>query len=65
MLRFLKCRADTTAIEKQVVLQDILGIVMRSPEYAFTGGEYIRVIHLLTGYSTPQNANDTLYVGVY
>ena len=42
------------------------GAVMRSPSYNFTGGEHIRVIHLLTGYSgTPQNANDTLYVGVY
>ena len=42
------------------------GICNEKSEYAFTGGEYIRVIHLLTGYSgTPQNANDTLYVGVY
>ncbi len=41
------------------------GAVMRSPEINFSGGEKIRVIHLLTGYSgTPQNADDSLYVAV-
>lgn len=42
------------------------GTLMRSPAYTFSGGEYIRVIHLLTGYAgTPMNANDSLYVAVY
>jgi len=42
------------------------GAVMRSPTYTFSGGEYIRVIHAVTGYSTSSmNANDSLYVAVY
>ena len=41
------------------------GAIMRSPEYNFQGGEIIRVIHAVTGYSgTPMSAFDTLYVGV-
>lgn len=41
------------------------GAVMRSPEYNFQGGEIIRVIHAVTGYSgTPMSQYDTLYVGV-
>ena len=40
--------------------------VMRSPSYTFSGGERIRVIHALTGYSTSQmNPDDSLYVAVY
>ena len=42
------------------------GVVMRSPTYTFSGGEYIRVIHLLAGNSVYQmNADDSLYVAVY
>ena len=42
------------------------GAVMRSPTYTFSGGEYIRVIHLVAGNSGSQmNANDSLYVAVY
>ena len=42
------------------------GTVMRSPTYTFSGGEYIRVIHAITGYSTTQmDADDSLYVAVY
>lgn len=42
------------------------GVVMRSPAYYFSGGEYIRVIHALTGPTTPQmDPNDTLYVAVH
>lgn len=42
------------------------GTVMRSPTHTFSGGEYIRVIHALTGYSaSSMNANDSLYVAVY
>ena len=42
------------------------GAIMRSPTYTFSGGEYIRVIHLLAGNSTSQmDPNDTLYVAVY
>ena len=42
------------------------GAVMRSPEINFSGGEIIRVIHALTGYSsTPMSQYDSLYVGVY
>lgn len=41
------------------------GAVMRSPTFTFNGGERIRVIHALTGYSVdPQNPNDSLYVAV-
>ena len=41
------------------------GAIMRSPEYTFQGGEFIRVIHAVTGYSgTPMSQYDTLYVGV-
>ena len=42
------------------------GAVMRSPTYTFSGGEYIRVIHAVTGASTaPMSSNDSLYVAVY
>ena len=42
------------------------GAVMRSPTYTFGGGEYIRVIHAVTGYSGSQmSSNDSLYVAVY
>ena len=40
--------------------------VMRSPTYSFSGGERIRVIHALTGYSQiPMDPDDSLYVAVY
>jgi hypothetical protein len=39
---------------------------MRSPLVNFSGGEKIRVIHALTGYSLePMDPNDSLYVAVY
>lgn len=42
------------------------GAVMRSPTYTFSGGEYIRVIHALTGYaSSVMDPTDSLYVAVY
>ena len=42
------------------------GTVMRSPLVNFSGGEKIRVIHALTGYSLePMDPNDSLYVAVY
>ena len=42
------------------------GTVMRSPTYSFSGGEYIRVIHALTGPTSNQmDPNDSLYVAVY
>ena len=42
------------------------GAVMRSPTYTFSGGEYIRVIHAVTGPTASQmNPDDTLYVAVY
>mgnify|MGYP003118446167 FL=1 len=42
------------------------GALMRSPAYTFSGGEYIRVIHLVAGNSGSQmNADDSLYVAVY
>ena len=42
------------------------GTVMRSPSYTFSGGEYIRIIHALTGPSgTPMDPDDSLYIGVY
>ena len=41
------------------------GAVMRSPSYTFSGGEKIRVIHAITGYSVdPMDPNDSLYVAV-
>lgn len=41
------------------------GTVMRSPSYTFSGGEYIRVIHALTGPTSPQmDPDDSLYVAV-
>ena len=41
------------------------GTVMRSPTYDFSGGEYIRVIHALTGPTNYQmDPDDTLYVAV-
>jgi hypothetical protein len=41
------------------------GTVMRGPSYTFSGGERIRVIHLLTGKDTsPQNPDDSLYIAV-
>ena len=43
------------------------GAVMRSPSYTFSGGEYIRVIHAMTGQSgsSAMDPDDTLYVAVY
>tara|TARA_X000001382_G_scaffold70820_2_gene49357 strand:+ start:50 stop:1219 length:1170 start_codon:yes stop_codon:yes gene_type:complete len=42
------------------------GTVMRSPTYSFSGGEYIRVIHALTGPTNYQmDPDDSLYVAVY
>lgn len=43
------------------------GAVMRSPTYTFSGGEYIRVIHAVTGRggSYSLDPDDTLYVAVY
>lgn len=42
------------------------GAVMRSPAITFSGGEKIRVIHALTGYSiSPMDPDDSLYVAVY
>lgn len=42
------------------------GTVMRSPTYSFSGGEYIRVIHAITGpTSSGPNPDDTLFVAVY
>jgi len=44
------------------------GTVMRSPTYTFSGGEYIRVIHALTGptsMASTMNGTDSLYVAVY
>ena len=42
------------------------GTVMRSPTYTFSGGEKIRVIHAVTGYSgTPMDPDDSVYVAVY
>lgn len=42
------------------------GAVMRSPSVTFSGGEKIRVIHALTGYSVnPMNPDDSIYVSVY
>ena len=42
------------------------GAIMRSPTYTFSGGEYIRVIHVLAGNSSSQmDPDDTLYVAVY
>lgn len=42
------------------------GVVMRSPAITFSGGEKIRVIHALTGYSvSPMDPNDSIYVAVY
>ena len=41
------------------------GVACRSPQYTFSGGEIIRIAHLLPGYSRdPMNPNDTLFVGV-
>jgi len=41
------------------------GTVMRSPTYTFSGGEYIRVIHALTGATNSQmDPDDSLYVAV-
>tara|TARA_B100001758_G_scaffold40610_1_gene31686 strand:- start:539 stop:1708 length:1170 start_codon:yes stop_codon:yes gene_type:complete len=42
------------------------GAMMRSPTYSFSGGEYIRVIHAMTGPTNNQmDPDDTLYVAVY
>ena len=42
------------------------GTVMRSPSYTFSGGEYIRIIHAVTGYSSNQmDPDDCLYIAVY
>ena len=41
------------------------GAVCRSPEITFSGGEVIRIAHLLPGFSeSPMNPNDTLFCGV-
>ena len=41
------------------------GVVMRSPSRTFSGGEWIRVIHALTGRtSNPISSTDTLYIAV-
>ena len=41
------------------------GLACRGPEHTFSGGEVIRIAHLMPGYSlSPMNPNDTLYVGV-
>jgi len=41
------------------------GTFMFGPNYNFSGGERIRVIHLLTGRSNyPQNPDDSLYIGI-
>ena len=41
------------------------GCIMRSPEYTFSGGEYIRIIHCLAGGSGAlMDPDDTLYIGV-
>lgn len=41
-------------------------VVMRSPQYTFSGGEKIRVIHALTAPSSNrQDPDDSLYVAVY
>ena len=42
------------------------GTVMRSPAYTFSGGEYIRVIHAVTGPSSvAMDPDDSVYVAVY
>lgn len=44
---------------------DHSGCIMRSPEYTFSGGEYIRIIHCLAGYNlVAMDPDDTLYIGV-
>ena len=41
------------------------GCIMRSPEYTFSGGEYIRIIHCMPGYSqVPMDPDDSLYIAV-
>lgn len=41
------------------------GVVMRSPQRTFSTGEWIRVVHAVTGYSqNPMDPDDTLYVAV-
>jgi hypothetical protein len=41
------------------------GAIMRSPAYTFSGGEYIRIIHALPGYSiTPMDPDDALFMAV-
>tara|TARA_R100001015_G_scaffold10830_1_gene4466 strand:+ start:853 stop:2322 length:1470 start_codon:yes stop_codon:yes gene_type:complete len=41
------------------------GCVMKSPEYTFSGGEYIRIIHCLPGGNNdPMDADDSLYIAV-
>mgnify|MGYP001226338223 FL=1 len=42
------------------------GTVMRSPAYTFSGGEYIRIIHAVTGPNgNPMDPDDSLYIAVY
>ena len=44
---------------------DHSGCIMRSPEYTFSGGEYIRIIHALPGASGAlMDPDDTLYIAV-
>ena len=39
--------------------------VMRSPSYTFSGGEYIRIIHCMPGYSlSAMDPDDSLYIAV-
>ena len=39
---------------------------MRSPAVSMSDGDIIKVVHLVVGNSSsPMNANDSLYVGVY
>ena len=41
------------------------GCVMRSPEYTFSGGEYIRIIHCVPGHgSYPMDPDDCLYIAI-
>ena len=44
------------------------GTVMRSPAFSFSGGEYIRVIHAVTGptsMASTMDGTDSVYVAVY
>jgi hypothetical protein len=44
---------------------DYSAALMRSPEYTFSGGEYIRIIHCMPGYSlSAMDPDDSLYIAV-